>query len=127
MVKDDLSVVPEDLYHLGNSSEPRLTCLRSRDLILREINGIVMVVANGGGIAFVSKERLEKSPMTGWVWRLNKHTAIPSGLILINDRPGHYCIAPKKNMPLSEYLKRLAQLAPKGQKLFRKEVVSWPL
>ncbi len=127
MIKDDLFIVPEDLYHLGTSSDPKLAHIRSRDLVLREINGITMVVANGRGISLATKERLDKSPMTGWVWCLNKHAAIAKGLVLVNDRQGHYCIAPLKNMPLSEFIRRLSQLGLKCQKLFRQEVASWPL
>lgn len=126
MIKDDLFIVPEDLYHLGTSTESMLTYVRTRDLVLLELNGVTMVVANGRGISLASKTRLDKSPMTGWVWCLNKHMTIPKGLVLVNDRLGHYCITPIKNMPLRDYIRCLAQLDLKCQKLFRQEVASWP-
>ena len=87
------------------------------------VNGITVVIANGKGISLSTKERIEKSPMGGWVWKVAKGTQMPSGLKLLNDRPGHYSICPRHNMPLDEFVGLLSRLAMKCQKVFNKKVM----
>jgi hypothetical protein len=121
---EDLYFAPEDLYRLGNAQHPRLTNVRRpKDVDVFEINGIDVVVANGKGISLSTKDHLEKTPMTGWVWKIMKGTAMPSGLKLLNDRPGHYSICPVSNMPLDHFIGLLSNLALHCQKVFKKEVV----
>jgi|TARA_Y100000296_G_C5139004_1_gene239886 hypothetical protein len=88
-----------------------------------EVNGITVVIANGKGVSLSTKERLDKTQMSGWVWKIIRGTQVPSGLRLINDRPGHYSICPTANMPLDEFVGLLSKLALKCQKVFKKEVV----
>lgn len=124
MKLEDLYFAPEDLYRLGNSSGPRLTNVRRpKDVDTTEINGIAIVIANGKGVSLSTKERLDKTPMSGWVWKISKGVGIPPGLKLINDRPGHYSISPTTNMPLDEFIGLLSKLALKCQKVFKKDVV----
>ncbi len=124
MQVEDLFFAPEDLYRLGNSSGPRLTNIRRpKDIDTIEVNGITMVVANGKGISLSTKERLDKTQMSGWVWKIARGTQVPAGLRLLNDRPGHYSICPVINMPLDEFVGLLSKLALKCQKLFKKEVI----
>ena len=124
MKLEDLYFAPEDLYRLGNSTSPRLTNVRRpKDVDTTEINGITVVISNGKGISLSTKDRLEKTPMSGWVWKISKGTQVPMGLKLINDRPGHYSICPTSNMPLDEFIGLLSRLALKCQKVFKKEVV----
>lgn len=121
---EDLFMAPEDLYRLGNATDPRLTNIRRpKDVDTIEINGVLVVVANGKGISLSTKQRLDSTPMSGWVWKIPRHTVVPSGLRLINDRPGHYSICPVANMPLDEFKGLLAKLAMKCQKVFKKQVV----
>ena len=124
MPKEDLYFAPEDLFRLGNSTGPRLTNVRRpKDVNTIEINGITVVVSNGKGISLSTKERLDTTPMSGWVWKINKGSHLPPGLKLINDRPGHYSICPTSNMPLDEFIGLLSKLALLCHKVFRKEVV----
>src|SRR5690606_39241401 len=110
MKLEDLFFAPEDLYRLGNSAGPRLTNVRRpKDVDTTEINGITVVIANGKGISLSTKERLEKTPMSGWVWKISKGTQVPNGLKLFNDRPGHYSICPVSNMPLDEFIGLLSK------------------
>lgn len=124
MKMEDLYFAPEDLFRLGNSTGPRLTNVRRpKDIDTIELNGILMVVSNGKGISLSTKERIEKTPMSGWVWKITRGTSMPNGLKLINDREGHYSICPRVNMPLDEFKGLLSKLAVKCQKVFKKQVV----
>lgn len=124
MQTEDLFFAPEDLYRLGNSSSPRMTNVRRpKDIDTTEINGISVVIANGKGVSLSTKERLDKTPMSGWVWKISRGTQVPAGLKLINDRPGHYSICPTSNMALDEFIGLLSKLALKCSKVFKKEVV----
>lgn len=124
MQLEDLYFAPEDLYRLGNSSGPRLTNVRRpKDVDTTEINGITVVIANGKGISLSTKERLDNTAMSGWVWKISKGVTVPTGLKLLNDRPGHYSICPVSNMPLDEFIGLLSKLALKCQKVFKKEVM----
>ena len=82
-----------------------------------------MVISNGKGVSLSTKERLDKTQMSGWVWKICRGTQVPFGLKLLNDRPGHYSICPVSNMPLDEFIGLLSKLALKCQKVFKKEVV----
>lgn len=120
----DLFLAPEDLFRLGNATSPRLTHIRRpKDIDTIEINGITVVVANGKGISLATKDRLDKTPIGGWVWKVAKGTTMPMGLKLVNDRLGHYSICPLSNMPLDEFIGLLSKLAMKCQKVFKKQVV----
>ncbi len=123
MQLDDLFLAPEDLYRLGNSSDPRLSHVRQPgDIDTTELNGVAIVVANGKGVSLFTKAKIEKTSMTGWVWKLSRGTPMPVGLRLLNDRPGHYSLCPIQNMPLDEFKGLLAKLALGCQKLYRMQV-----
>lgn len=120
----DLFLAPEDLYRLGNATSPRLTHVRRpKDIDTIEVNGITVVVANGKGVSLATKDRIDKTPVSGWVWKISKGTQMPIGLKLINDRMGHYSICPQSNMPLDEFIGLLSKLAMRCQKVFKKQVV----
>jgi len=124
MQVEDLFFAPEDLYRLGNSTSPRLTNIRRpKDVDTVQINGITVVISNGKGMSLFTKNRIESSDMSGWVWKISKGTPVPTGLKLINDRAGHYSICPMSNMPLDEFIGLLSKLALKCQKVFKKEVI----
>lgn len=121
---EDLYMAPEDLFRLGNATDPRLTNLRRpKDIDTIEINGILVAVANGKGISLFTKARMQSNPMSGWVWKIAKGTAVPLGLKLLTDRSGHYTVCPITNMPLDEFKGLLSKLAMKCQKVFKKQVI----
>ena len=120
----DLFLAPEDLFRLGNATNPRLTHVRRpKDVDTIEVNGITVVVANGKGISLATKDRLDKTPVGGWVWKIAQGTQMPTGLKLVNDRIGHYSVCPQSNMPLDEFIGLLSKLAMKCQKVLKKQVI----
>lgn len=88
-----------------------------------DVNGIAVAISNGKGISLFTKERIEATPMSGWVWKISKGTSVPKGLKLINDREGHYSICPTHNMPLDEFIGLLSKLALQCHKVYKKQVV----
>ncbi len=121
---EDLFMAPEDLFRLGNATSPRLTHIRRpKDIDTIEVNGITVVIANGKGISLSTKGRLDKTPMSGWVWKIVRGTQMPIGLKLLNDRLGHYSICPISNMVLDEFIGLLSKLAMKCHKVFKKQVI----
>ena len=81
-----------------------------------------MVISNGKGVSLSTKERIDKTPMFGWVWKIARGTPMPHGLKLINDLEGHYSICPNMNMPLDKFKGLLSKLAIKCQRVFKKQV-----
>ncbi len=121
MIQMEFYLVPEEIFRLGNSNDPKLSNVRSRDVDTTTINGILMVIANGKGISVFDKEGIMQSPMNGWVWRFAPNTTFPLGLKLVQDKPHHYCIAPSQNMPIDKYKGLLEELALKAKRVFKKE------
>lgn len=121
MFPKEFFILPEELFRLGNSSSPRLSNVRSRDVDTIEINGITVIRANGKSISVFDKAGINESPMTGWVWRFPPHTQPPVGLKLVQDKPHHYCIAPAQNMPIDKYKGLLEEMALKATRVFKKE------
>jgi len=71
MQLQDLFLAPEDLFRLGNASDPRLTHVRRpKDVDTMEVNGITVVIANGKGIFLSTKDRIEKSQWLAGCGRL---------------------------------------------------------
>lgn len=121
MIKREFYLVPEEVFRLGNTDNPKLSNIRSRDVDITELNGIAVVIANGKGISVFDKEGILASPMAGWVWRFSPNTPLPFGLKLVNDKPHHFCIAPAQNMPVDKYKGLLEELALKATRVFKKE------
>ncbi len=120
-MKEEFYLIPEEIFRLGNSSSPRLSNVRPRDVITIKINEVTIVVADGKGISVFDKEGINQSPMTGWVWRFKPNTPFPFGLKLVQDKAHHYCIAPVKNMPLSKYKGLLEEMAIFATRVYKKE------
>ena len=114
-------MMPEELFRLGNSTDPQLSKVRSRDVDVIEVDGRAMIVANNKGISVFDMTGIRLSPMTGWVWKFAPDTELPPGLHLVNDKPHHYCIAPVRNMFIDEFKALLDKLAAKGTRFFKKE------
>lgn len=122
---EDLFFAPEDLYRIGNSSDPRLAHVRQpKDVDVTEMNGIAIVVANGKGVSLFTKDRLKHTSTSAWVWKLGRGTTLPPGLRLLNDRPSHYSLCPTQNMPLDEFKGLLSRLALKCERVQRTQVAN---
>jgi hypothetical protein len=46
---------------------------------------------------------------------------LPTGLKMVNDKPGHYCIAPTTNMPIDKYKGLLEELGLKAVRAVKKQ------
>jgi hypothetical protein len=121
MFPQEFYIIPEEVFRLGNSTSPKLSSIRTRDVDTTTINGITMVIANGKGISVFDREGINQSPMTGWVWQFLPNTHFPPGLKLVQDKPHHFCIAPTRNMPIDKYKGLLETMALKAMKVFKKE------
>ena len=121
MFPQEFYILPEELFRLGNSNNPKLSNLRSRDVDTLEINGITVIRANGKGISVFDKAGINESPMTGWVWRFPPNTKPPLGLKLVQDKPHHFCIARTQNMPVDKYKGLLEEMALRASRVFKKE------
>ncbi len=119
--KSTFYICPEDVFRLGNATSHRLTNIRERDVDLTKVNEITVVIANGLGVSVFNEEGLAEKDMSGWVWQFNVSTPMPPGLKLINDRRGHYAIAPTVNMPLDKYKGLLEELGMKAFRVFYKQ------
>jgi hypothetical protein len=94
--------------------------VRASEVDLTEINGIKIVIANGRGVSLYTKEELETTTLTGWVWKFRAKTPIPFELKLVNDKHGHYCVAPIMNMPVDYYKGLLEKMGMNAEKVWRK-------
>jgi hypothetical protein len=121
MQTSEFYLIPEDVYRLGNSDSSRLGHVRSRDVDATVVNGITVVIANGKGISVFDLDAITHAPFEGWVWKLPASTALPNGLKMVNDKPGHYCIAPTVNMPVDKYKGLLEELGLKAQRVVKKQ------
>lgn len=113
-------IVPEEVFRVGNATTPRLHMVRSSEVDVTEINRIKVIIANGRGVSLYTKEELAATTLTGWVWKFAARTPVPHGLKLVNDKPGHYCVAPIQNMPVDLYKGLLEQMGLKAQKIWQK-------
>lgn len=121
MFPKEFFIVPEEVFRLGNSTSPKLSHIRSHDVRQTMINGIVVVIANNKGISVFDKDGIARTDMSGWVWKFAPSTPFPAGLKLVNDKPGHFCIAPTNDMPMDKYKGLLEELALKATRVFYKQ------
>lgn len=121
MFPKEFFIVPEELFRLGNSTSPKLSNVRARDVDTMEVNGITVIIANGKGISVFDREGINKSPMTGWVWRFPPNTRPSVGLKMVQDKPHHYCISPTQNMPVGKFKGLLEEMALSATRVFKKE------
>jgi len=121
MFPKEFFIVPEEVFRLGNSSSPKLAHVRPHDVRQTVINGITVVIANNKGISVFDKDGIARTDMSGWVWKFAPSTPFPTGLKLVNDKPGHFCIAPTSDMPLGKYKGLLEELALKATRVFYKQ------
>lgn len=121
MFPKEFYIIPEEVFRLGNSSSPKISHVRSKDIDVTNINGVTVVIANGKGISVFDKEGITQSPILGWVWRFSANTHFPIGLKLVQDKSHHYCIAPTQNMPIDKYKGLLEEMALKATRVYKKE------
>lgn len=121
MINENLYLTQEDLYRFGNATSSRLTRLRVGEITTTDRNGITMIIANEKGVSLFNEEGMKRSPLTGWVWKINTSTPLPHGLKLIQKGSlGHHMLAPVETMPLSKYIGLLEQVAIHCEKIFKK-------
>lgn len=113
-------LVPSELFRVGNSGSPRMHMVRSSEVDIVEINSVKTIIANGRGVSLYTKEELENTSLTGWVWKFRQNTSLPRELKLVNDKPGHYCVAPVYNMPIDLYKGLLEQMGMRAERIWKK-------
>lgn len=101
---------------MGNSTSHRMTVIRQDEVITIKIKGVTIVVANNAGISVWTKEGMIEKRLTGYAWLINAGASLPIGLKLVNDTPGHYMLAPVRNMPLDTYKGLLEEMGMKCEK-----------
>ncbi len=115
-----LYLYAEDLYRLGNSTEPRLTNVRPDDILTYDRNGVEMVRATGVGISLSNTAHLRKREgfLKGWLWRIPPNTLLPDGLALRPDPrdSGHFFLCPVSDMTMNKYKALLSELALRCEK-----------
>lgn len=120
--KEKLYLTQQDLYRLGNSTSSRLPHVRPSEIQTMEVNGIVTIIANNNGVSVFTQEGLDESPLAGWVWEIKQGTLLPAGLKIVKrGSKGHHMITPTRNMPLTQYVGLLEQVAIHCKKLFKKQ------
>lgn len=102
MIKE-FYLFPEDVYRMGNSSTHRMSVIRQDEIMTMELKGVTIVIANNNGVSVWTKEGIIQKGLTGYAWLIKAGASLPAGLKLVNDTPGHYMLAPVKNMPLDTY------------------------
>ena len=110
----------EDLYRLGNSTSSRLDHVREEtDVQTYERNGVKFVRATSEGISLLSEERAALVKRGGWLWKLPARLPLPIGLVLNNDRPGHFALCPASDMTIDEYRTLLSKVAGHCERIKR--------
>lgn len=120
VLSKEFFMVPEEVFRVGNADTSRLHIVRPSEVDITEMNGVKIIIANGRGVSLYTKEELDNTSLTGWVWKFTAHTLIPQGLKLVNDKPGHYCVAPTQNIPIDLYKGLLEQMGLRAQKVWKK-------
>lgn len=121
MQEKTLYILAEDLYRIGRSETSTLAKVRKTEIQTREIGEIDFVVADNNGVSVFTKEGLDESPLTGWVWELKAGTILPAGLTLVKrGSKGHYMIVPTENMALTKYISLLEGVAMFCERQYKK-------
>jgi hypothetical protein len=120
----DFYIFPDEVFRVGNATSPLMSKIRADEVSLREINGIRIVIANGRGISVFDAKGLEKSTLSGWVWKFAGNLPLVPGLKLIPDQdlPGYFHIAPDTDMPLDKYKGLLEEMGMRAVKVFKKAI-----
>lgn len=125
-------VVPTNLFRSGTKNAPQLHKLRtmpprtieeSFDIEIYKKGGIDFVSKDTGGISTFDRE---KPGFGDFWWKIPKGTQIPLGLRVSRDfnpkpstQPTHYTIRPACDMPLTQYISLLQELALSAERTFK--------
>ena len=113
----DFYIFPEDIYRVGNASSHKLSALRVGEVDVSEVDGVMMVIANGKGVSGFTLRGLQEEGLTGYAWLFPQGTLVEPGLKLVDDdKPEHYVLAPVANMPLDKYKALLERMGAKCSK-----------
>lgn len=116
-----LYISEEDLYRFGNSVSARLANVRPREITTIVVNGVEVIVANNNGVSVFNKEGLENTHLIGWVWEIKRGTSFPIGLKVVQrGSKGHHMLVPTHNMPLTQFVGLLEQVAIHSKRVFQK-------
>ncbi len=110
---------PEDVYRMGNSTTHRMSVIRQDEVMTTTIKGVTIVIANNNGISLWTKEGIIEKGLSGYAWLIKSGGTLPIGLKLVNDTPGHYMLAPIRNMPLDTYKGLLEEMGMKCVKYLK--------
>lgn len=116
---EEFLMFPEEVLRIGNNTTPRLNAVRPTEIDTITIQGIKVVIANGKGVSLYRLDKLLQIGLTGYAWRFNQDSLVVHGLKLVNDKPGHYMLAPAVNMPLDKYKGLLEEMGMKCCKYIR--------
>ena len=107
---------PEDVYRMGNSTTHRMSVIRQDEIMTTVFQGVTMVIANNNGVSVWTKEGIIEKGLTGYAWLIKAGIGLSIGLKLVSDTPGHYMLAPIRNMPLDTYKGLLEEMGVKCEK-----------
>ncbi len=110
---------PEDVYRMGNATTHRMSVIRRDEISTTEIKGVPVVIANNNGVSVWTKEGIIEKGLTGYAWLIKTGASVPIGLKLVSDTPGHYMLAPIRNMPLDVYKGLLEEMGIKSVKYLK--------
>jgi hypothetical protein len=99
-----------DLYRRGNSTSPRMHCVRPTDVSAFMQNGVEWVSARSGGMSTFASST---PPGNGRIWRLPAGSPYSDELRLENDFNDHWQWEPAHDMEMALYRALLAAVGLK--------------
>lgn len=122
-------VFPVDLYRLGRKTKAKLDYVRTIpprdesqkwDVRIHRPFDVDYVDSKSGGVSLFNW----RNPSQGSLWwKIPKGTELPEGLVLSLDAGGttgksHYTVRPSFDMPLSDFIDKLAELEERAVPCF---------
>lgn len=111
-ISEEIYLVSDDLFRVGNSQSPRLDNVRERDIEIVEREEESVVLPDTGGISAFSKINPR---LRGTWWKCPAGTFYPPELRVVCDRERgtlrHYSIQPAFPMTLRLYQEKLREFA----------------
>ena len=116
--EDDLYIILEDLFRVGNTTGPKLDHVRERDITIIYREGKNMVLPQTGGISAFNKIHPR---MRGIWWKCPAGTSYPEELTIVCDSERselrHYSIQPAYPMEFHEFRAVLRKFAEYFQRV----------
>lgn len=114
---EDLYII-EDLFRVGNETNPRLDHVREQDIVMTYHEGKTFVLPNTGGISTFNTIHPR---LRGTWWKCPAGASYPAELTIICDRDvagiRHYTIQPAYPMELKIFQAALRKFAEKFNKV----------